>query len=213
VAPPSAAAETCASAPIAGGWFRLIAEEASDGDVVPGSDLKLHHANHAAARLTGRPGHELIGPDVPAGLVAQRRTENERSLLRTVINMIPNWVWVKDRAGVYLTSTFPALCQTCHARKEFTGKSTHTPVQAGTCGACPDPHACDQVGLLTKDTATLCLECRDRVRKKPHAIAGFSRNGHPLGDEKLPAAVADRLLQTMAPDASDGVASESRLRG
>ena len=66
-------------------------------------------------------------------------------------------------------------------------------VAAGMCTACHDPHASDNVGLLKKDPAALCLDCHADVKNKPHLIVGFSGGGHPLGDAKKPNKVADPL--------------------
>jgi predicted CXXCH cytochrome family protein len=37
------------------------------------------------------------------------------------------------------------------------------------------------MALLKKKPAEVCLECHPDVPKKPHAVAGFSAKGHPLG--------------------------------
>lgn len=97
----------------------------------------------------------------------------------------------KFRGG--LASETTALCVTCHKKELLEGKVTHAPVAAGNCLDCHDPHASDHLGLLRKEPATLCLDCHADVKKRPHVIVGFSRNGHPLGDEKRPNEIVDPL--------------------
>lgn len=75
----------------------------------------------------------------------------------------------------------PDLCYTCHDRKEFERKNVHAPVQGGMCLSCHKPHASANKFLIVKQVNDLCLECHSDVRKQPHAIAGFSAKGHPLG--------------------------------
>ena len=77
-----------------------------------------------------------------------------------------------------------AMCASCHDKKLFAGKVVHAPIAAGECTDCHDPHASDNQGLLKKEPATLCLDCHSDIKKGPHVVAGFSRAGHPLGDEK-----------------------------
>lgn len=76
-----------------------------------------------------------------------------------------------------------ALCNDCHEKRLYEGKVVHAPVAAGICLVCHDPHASDHAGLLRKPPATLCLDCHPEIAKTPHVIAGFSRSGHPLGEE------------------------------
>ena len=75
------------------------------------------------------------------------------------------------------------LCYDCHERKLFEGRVVHAPIATGTCILCHDPHASDNLGLLRKTPAAQCLECHAEVAKGPHVVAGFSRAGHPLGEE------------------------------
>lgn len=75
-------------------------------------------------------------------------------------------------------------CVRCHENKMFDGKGTHAPVAAGLCKVCHDPHSSDHPGLLTKAPLALCLDCHPEVAKEPHVVAGFSRSGHPLGEER-----------------------------
>lgn len=83
-----------------------------------------------------------------------------------------------------LAAQTPRLCNKCHEAKLFEGRFTHAPVAEGACLGCHFAHASDHAGLLTKEPAALCLDCHPEARKGPHVIAGFSRRGHPLGDEK-----------------------------
>lgn len=99
----------------------------------------------------------------------------------------------KGKAPKGLSAESPALCGSCHEKRLFEGKLVHAPVAAGMCTACHDPHASNNVGLLKKDPAALCLDCHADVTKKPHLIVGFSGGGHPLGDAKKPTAATDPL--------------------
>lgn len=78
----------------------------------------------------------------------------------------------------------PALCNKCHERALFQGKVVHGPVVSGACLKCHNPHASDHLGLLKMEPATLCLDCHSDIKKGPHVIAGLSRGGHPLGNDK-----------------------------
>jgi predicted CXXCH cytochrome family protein len=83
-----------------------------------------------------------------------------------------------------LLADAPALCLNCHDQKLFEGKVVHGPVAAGMCLGCHNPHASDNQGMLKKEPATLCLDCHPDIKKGPHVIAGFTRSGHPLGNDK-----------------------------
>lgn len=89
----------------------------------------------------------------------------------------------KGRYAKGLSAEGPAMCASCHDKQLFEGKVVHGPVAAGMCLGCHDPHASENIGLLTKAPATLCLDCHPEVKKGPHVIAGFTRRGHPLGND------------------------------
>jgi predicted CXXCH cytochrome family protein len=90
----------------------------------------------------------------------------------------------KGKIAKGLSAEGPALCAKCHENKLFEGKIVHGPVAAGLCLGCHDPHDSDNQGLLKKKPAALCLDCHPDIAKGPHVIAGFSRSGHPLGNDK-----------------------------
>lgn len=92
-----------------------------------------------------------------------------------------------------LVTDVPALCHKCHDKKEYEGTSVHGPVGTGQCTICHAAHASENATLLTREGSALCLDCHEDVTKKPHVIAGFSRAGHPLGNEKTREPVADPL--------------------
>ena len=94
-----------------------------------------------------------------------------------------------------LKAAAPALCFKCHDKEDFEGKFVHGPVKSGQCLTCHQPHASDNQGLLKKDRAQMCLDCHDEVKEAPHMIAGFSRKGHPIGDEKRAKPVADPMRE------------------
>jgi len=84
-----------------------------------------------------------------------------------------------------LTAEPPELCYTCHDQKGFGGKEVHAPVAGGMCMTCHKPHASDFPALLLKEPIDLCVGCHAEVRKRPHAVTGFSPlGGHPLGEPK-----------------------------
>jgi predicted CXXCH cytochrome family protein len=89
----------------------------------------------------------------------------------------------KGKSTKGLLAEAPALCANCHDKQLFEGKVVHGPVAAGMCLGCHNPHASDYLGLLKKEPATLCLDCHPDIKKGPHVIAGFTRSGHPLGNE------------------------------
>ena len=90
----------------------------------------------------------------------------------------------KGKIAKGLAAETPALCVKCHEAKLFEGKVTHGPVSTGMCLGCHNAHSSDHQGLLNKEPATLCLDCHPDIKKGPHVIAGFSRSGHPLGNDK-----------------------------
>jgi len=47
--------------------------------------------------------------------------------------------------------------------------------------------------MLITGIEVICLECHSDIKDQPHLVAGFSRRGHPLGDEKGIAIAADPL--------------------
>ncbi len=96
---------------------------------------------------------------------------------------VPHKAKGKGKATKGLSAEGPALCAKCHDKKLFEGKIVHGPVAAGLCLGCHDPHDSDNIGLLKKKPAALCLDCHPDIAKGPHVIAGFSRSGHPLGND------------------------------
>lgn len=92
-----------------------------------------------------------------------------------------------------LKSPTPELCFTCHDKKGFSGKGIHDAVKSGNCRSCHDSHASPHIGLLKKPPVEICLDCHDDIKEAPHVVAGFSRNGHPIGDEKRARLVEDPL--------------------
>lgn len=80
-----------------------------------------------------------------------------------------------------LVTPVPALCTNCHDAALFSKKNVHAPVAGGLCLSCHAPHATDHAALLLKAPSEVCLDCHDGVQKAPHAVAGITRSGHPLG--------------------------------
>jgi len=92
-----------------------------------------------------------------------------------------------------LSSEPPELCNGCHPKEMFEGKVTHVPAAAGLCMICHDPHASDQIALARKPPVALCLDCHADLQNRPHVLAGFSRRGHPTGDDPRSAGRQDPL--------------------
>lgn len=82
-----------------------------------------------------------------------------------------------------LKSELPNLCSSCHKKDAFSGSVMHKPVQEGKCGDCHESHAADHPLLLRKKPVESCLECHKEIKEQTHVVSGFSRKGHPLGDE------------------------------
>ena len=99
----------------------------------------------------------------------------------------------KGRFGKGLVEAMPNLCFRCHEKKDFEGKVSHAPVDAGMCLTCHDAHSSPNARLLVREGSFLCLDCHDDILKKPHVIAGFTRAGHPLGNEKKAVPAEDPL--------------------
>lgn len=84
-----------------------------------------------------------------------------------------------------LIAEAPGLCFTCHDKAEFSKKNAHAPVAGGMCMSCHTPHSSNEMALLLKKPVEVCLECHPDIPKKPHAVAGFSSNSHPVGMPKF----------------------------
>jgi DmsE family decaheme c-type cytochrome len=89
-----------------------------------------------------------------------------------------------SKSAKLLKSDMPDICFNCHDKTVFTRKNVHMPVAGGMCMSCHKPHASDHTALLIKEPYPLCLDCHANVRKAPHAVAGFSAAGHPLGGSR-----------------------------
>jgi predicted CXXCH cytochrome family protein len=85
-------------------------------------------------------------------------------------------------AGHGMSTEVPALCFKCHDQGLFTGTFVHAPVAGGQCVLCHDPHSSDQVAMLRKSPAALCLDCHADVGTSAHMLSG-STAGHPTGRE------------------------------
>lgn len=82
-----------------------------------------------------------------------------------------------------LKSALPNLCGDCHKKDNFVGTVQHKPVAEGKCGSCHENHASDNPALLLKSPVENCLECHAAIKDQPHVVSGFSRKGHPIGNE------------------------------
>lgn len=85
-----------------------------------------------------------------------------------------------------LVSGTPDLCYTCHAKSSFFLKSVHKPVVDGQCTECHKPHAAQNEYLLVRKGNFLCRKCHANVERGTHAIAAFSRTGHPVRGRRDP---------------------------
>lgn len=84
--------------------------------------------------------------------------------------------------GRSMTAEVPALCIGCHEKALFEGAFIHAPVAGGQCVLCHDPHSSDNVAMLKKAPAALCLDCHGDVGQSAHVLSGSSA-GHPIGGE------------------------------
>lgn len=114
---------------------------------------------HDKLKFTGKFIHAPVGIGMCPSCHAPHQAENEKLLL----------------------SLSPDLCYNCHDKAEFNKKNIHAPVASGACLTCHKPHTSEDIALLKKDPNKLCFDCHAGVRKIPHAVAGFSFAGHPLG--------------------------------
>jgi len=92
-----------------------------------------------------------------------------------------------------LTAEVPDLCYSCHEEKAFKGKFRHKPVAQGDCLDCHDAHSAEHPVMLITAIGVLCLECHASIADEPHLASGFSRRGHPLGNEKGAVIAVDPL--------------------
>lgn len=100
---------------------------------------------------------------------------------------------LKTKLAKGLAAPPPDLCFRCHDKKSFEGRYMHAPAAAGLCLTCHDPHGGEEPKLVRKPGAALCLDCHPDVRKEPHVLVGFSRKGHPIGEELKASAARDPL--------------------
>lgn len=91
---------------------------------------------------------------------------------------------IKGKTAKERSAEGSAMCDECHEKKLFEGKVVHGPIAVGNCQGCHTPHASEFRGLLKMEPVALCLDCHPDTLKAPHVIAGFTRSGHPLGNEK-----------------------------
>ena len=85
-----------------------------------------------------------------------------------------------------LSSQPPELCFGCHDKKEFTKKSEHAPVAAGSCGDCHDYHSSNNEKLLKQVGNRLCAQCHPDIEKKPHVIMRPPTGAHTLAGRRDP---------------------------
>jgi predicted CXXCH cytochrome family protein len=83
-----------------------------------------------------------------------------------------------------LTESPDALCFNCHERRDYQANVVHAPVAEGMCTGCHAAHASDHGALLSIAPIEACQACHAKVKQTPHATAGFTRTGHPVGGEK-----------------------------
>lgn len=99
------------------------------------------------------------------------------------------------------------VCFNCHDKAAFSKKVTHEPVKSGNCVGCHKPHVSQNESLLLRKGNSLCTRCHLKVRREPHAVAGFNRAGHPLRGRKDPNRPGKTFecLSCHMPHASDSV--------
>lgn len=124
---------------------------------------------HDKAKFTGKVVHSPVVAGMCTSCHAPHQSDNEK----------------------LLTGQAPDLCYNCHDKAGFSNKLVHMPVAGGMCLECHRPHATAETYLLKSDPVKLCLECHPKVKQTPHAVAGFSAGGHPLGYLKKKKPVPD----------------------
>jgi len=70
----------------------------------------------------------------------------------------------KDALG--LSSDVPQLCFGCHDNTKFSGKVIHSPVAAGMCTFCHNPHSSNVERLLRAPLPDLCYKCHQKFNLK-----------------------------------------------
>lgn len=81
-----------------------------------------------------------------------------------------------EKPAPKLSLDVPDLCYTCHDKTIFEKKKLHTPVAAGMCVSCHDPHATSRVKLLKAAVPELCFTCHDK-KTMPRSEAHVSAAG------------------------------------
>lgn len=66
----------------------------------------------------------------------------------------------KGKKTFKLTQEAPDLCYTCHDAFGK-GKVVHSPVEAGMCTECHNPHSSEQAKLLVKPVGEVCKQCHE----------------------------------------------------
>jgi len=78
------------------------------------------------------------------------------------------------------------VCRMCHTEELAawqTEKFGHGPTMAGKCAFCHNPHASDENFFLRTGTSDLCGYCHQDKLMKPHIVADFFKQGHPVKRE------------------------------
>lgn len=170
--------------------------------VVHGAATKGCTACHSQIDASKRP-HKVNG-STPFGLAAAEPVlcmnchDGQKFKKKTVHGAPEKGCFVchephSSKQNNLLKAAVPQLCVSCHKERTYYGKGLHSAVSGGRCLKCHGPHGSDQSVLLVKPPAETCLECHDDIKEAPHMLAGFSRKGHPIGDEKRPQPAADPL--------------------
>jgi predicted CXXCH cytochrome family protein len=69
----------------------------------------------------------------------------------------------QQKGSIKLIREVPDLCYGCHKRSKFQNTDIHSPVEAGKCTGCHNPHTSAFSGLLLSDPPELCYGCHDKV--------------------------------------------------
>jgi predicted CXXCH cytochrome family protein len=80
----------------------------------------------------------------------------------------------EEKPALSLSADVPGLCFQCHDKGGFENSSVHSPVAAGMCTACHNPHSSENEKLLSAKVPDLCFGCHDKsafTKKTRHSPA------------------------------------------
>ncbi len=137
----------------------------------------------ASAAFAEEQGCQMCHPDLIKGKSVHAAVSMGCEVCHTGVDtsQVPHAFISGIRKG--LSADSPDLCFSCHDKSAIVGKPVvHTPVEAGMCTGCHNPHSSENEHLLVNEGNALCLGCHAGVAESPHVTSG-----HPLegGDDPV----------------------------